>query len=243
LVDDDLHEREDEEEGNEELPMPPLELVDEDMHERDDEEGGNEKLPMSSIELVEEELYLVAVAHSVVPIQEEEVQIHVEEEPNLRRVFPHTTLAVSRSDDVVRFPHAMGFAFIPKFVNNPSGMDLDAACIMMLTLDLLDLFNVMARPTNHRVKTKDLVEFNDWLYVISDPVVVRVYAGNDSNEKNMFMAEVVERLSFQFGLALTCSSDSHTLSRNQVNVSVSTMSQVLYCMGARFCRVSVFGMK
>jgi hypothetical protein len=128
-------------------------------------------------------------------------------------------------------------------VNNPSGMDLDAACIMMLTLDLLDLFNVMARPTNHRVKTKDLVEFNDWLYVISDPVVVRVYAGNDSNEKNMFMAEVVERLSFQFGLALTCSSDSHTLSRNQVNVSVSTMSQVLYCMGARFCRVSVFGMK
>jgi len=40
LIDDDLHEREEEKEGNEELPMPPLELVNKDMHERDDEEGG-----------------------------------------------------------------------------------------------------------------------------------------------------------------------------------------------------------
>ena len=72
---------------------------------------------------------------------------------------------------------------------------------------------------------------------------MRVYAGNENNERNMVRAEVVERLRVQFGLTLTCSSDSHTLSRNQVYVSVSAMSHVFYSMGAKFCRVSFFGMK
>ena len=53
---------------------------------------------------------------------------------------------------------------------------------------------------------------------------MRVYAGNENNERNMVRAEVVERLRVQFGLTLTCSSDSHKLSRNQVYVSVSIMS-------------------
>jgi hypothetical protein len=145
------------------------------------------------------------------------MQIHVEEEPNLRRVFHRTTLAVPRSDDVVIFPPAVGPAFISEFVNNSSGMDLDAACIMMLILNFADLFGIMTRPANRRVKIRDLVEFNDWLHVIFDPVVVRVYVGNDSNEMNIFRAEVVERLRVQFRLTLTCSSDSHTLSRNEVN--------------------------
>jgi hypothetical protein len=198
---------------------------------------------MPPSELVEEKLCLVAVAPLVVPVQEEKVQIHVEEEPNLRRVFPRTSLAVLRSDDVVRFPFAVGPAFIPKFVNNPSGMDLDAACIMILTLDLPDLFGIMAWLANHRIKIGDLVEFNDWLHLISDPEVVRVFADNDSNERNMFRAEVVERSRVQFGLTLTCSNDTHTLSRNQVNVYVSAMSHVLYSMGVRICRVLFFGMK
>jgi hypothetical protein len=115
---------------------------------------------MSPSELVDEKLCLVVVAPHVVPVQDEEVQIHVEEEPNLRIVFPRTTLAVLRSDDVVRFPPAVGPAFMPEFVNNSSGMDLDAACIMMLTLDLSDLFGVMTRFANHRVKIGDIVEFN-----------------------------------------------------------------------------------
>lgn len=40
-------------------------------------------------------------------------------------------------------------------------MDLDAACFLMLTLDLPDLFGIMARPANCRAKIKDLVEFSD----------------------------------------------------------------------------------
>ena len=101
---------------------------------------------------------LVAVPPPVVPVLEEEVQIHMEEESNLRRVFPRTTLAVLRSDDVVRFLLAVDTTFIPEFVNNPSGMDLDAVYIMMLTLDLPDLFGVMAWPANRRVKIRELLK-------------------------------------------------------------------------------------
>ena len=101
----------------------------------------------------------------------------------------------------------------------------------------------MTRSANRRVKIRDLIEFNDWLHVISDLVIVRVYAGSDSEEKDLFRAELVERLRNTMGLTLTCSRDSHTLSRNHVNVSVSTMSHVFYSLGARFCRVSIFGMK
>jgi hypothetical protein len=194
-------------------------------------------------------------------VQEEELQIFVslilsptslsrgneaEEEPNLRRGFSRTTLAIPRLDAVERFPPVVGPAIdLAQFfdVNDPTCMDLDAACIMMLTLDLPDFFNVMARPANRQVKIRDLVEFGDWLHVISDPVVLRVYAGSNSAERDMFRAEVVERLRNQFGLTLTCSSDSHTLSRNQVNIFVSAMSHVFYFLGARFCRVSFFGMK
>ena len=38
--DNNMYERDDEEERDEELPIPPLQLVDEDIHEREDEEGG-----------------------------------------------------------------------------------------------------------------------------------------------------------------------------------------------------------
>jgi hypothetical protein len=79
---------------------------------------------MSPSELVDEKLCLVVVAPHIVPVQEEEVQIHVEEEPNIRRVFPRTTLAVLRSDNVMRFLPAVDPAFISEFVNNSSGMDL-----------------------------------------------------------------------------------------------------------------------
>ena len=112
-----------------------------------------------------------------------------------------------------------------------------------MSLYLPELFGIMARPANRRVKIRDLVEFSDWLHVVSDPIVVRVYAGRDREERDSFRAALVEMLRVPLGLTLTCSNDSHTLSRNQVNVSVSAMSQALHALGARICRVSFFGMK
>jgi hypothetical protein len=44
-------------------------------------------------------------------------------------------------------------------------------------------------------------------------------------------------------MTLTYSPDSLTLSRNQINVAIFAMSDALYFLGARVCRVSFFGMK
>ena len=113
----------------------------------------------------------------------------------------------------------------------------------MLILDLPGLFGSMAHPANRRVKIKDLVKFSDWLHVISDPIVVRVYAGRDRDERDSFRADLVEMLRIPLGLTLIYSNDSHTLSRNHVNVLVTAMLQALYALRARICRVSFFGMK
>jgi len=128
-------------------------------------------------------------------------------------------------------------------VNDLDFIDLDAACFMMLTRDLLALFGIMARPANRKVPVRDLPEFDDWLHVISDPIVVKVYAGSDEHERAAFKDDLVNTLRWASGMTLTCSSDSLTLSRNQVNVPISAMSDALHSLGARVCRVSFFGMK
>jgi hypothetical protein len=53
---------------------------------------------------------------------------------------------------------------------------------MMLTRDLPALLGIMARPVNRKVPVKDLPEFDDWFHVISDPIVVKVYAGSDEHK-------------------------------------------------------------
>jgi hypothetical protein len=70
-----------------------------------------------------------------------------------------------------------------------------------------------------------------------------VYAGSDVDQRAQFKDELVNTLRRAFGMTLTCSSDSLTLSRNQVNVLISGMSDALHSLGARICRVSFFGMK
>ncbi|CAK9221362.1 unnamed protein product [Sphagnum troendelagicum] len=101
----------------------------------------------------------------------------------------------------------------------------------------------MARPANRKVPVRDLPEFDDWLHVIYDPIVVKVYARSDEHERGTLKDDLVNTLRRVFGLTLTCSSDSLTLSRNQANVPISAMSDALHSLGARICRVSFFGMK
>ena len=71
-------------------------------------------------------------------------------------------------------------------INNLERIDIDAACFLMLTLDLPDLFGIMARSTNRKVKIRDLEEFGDWLHVLSDLIVVRLFAGSDGDERDRF---------------------------------------------------------
>jgi hypothetical protein len=68
----------------------------------------------------------------------------------------------------------------------PENMDLDSTCFMMLTQDLLALFGIIIWSTNYKVKVKNLPEFDDWLHVIYDPIVVKVYAGSTDEEQMRF---------------------------------------------------------
>jgi hypothetical protein len=128
-------------------------------------------------------------------------------------------------------------------VNDPNFINLDADCFMMLTIDLPALFGIMARLANRKVLVRDLPKFDIWLHVISDPIVVKVYAGSDEHERAAFKDDLVDTLCRGFGMTLTCSSNSLTLSRNQVNVPIAAMSDALHSLGATVCQVSFFGMK
>lgn len=94
------------------------------MHEGDDKDegGGGGELPVTPLGLDDEELSPALVAPPVVPLQEEELLIPVSpplcpgkrprenevgEEPSLRGVFAHTTMAVRRPDIVERVPPLM----------------------------------------------------------------------------------------------------------------------------------------
>jgi hypothetical protein len=166
--------------------------------------------------------------------------------PTLRRVFERDYDVVESLPELERFPplriDRAEFDAQPH-INDPMDLDVDAACFMMLTSDLSSLFGIMARPANRVISVRDSPEFADWLHVISDPVVVRVYAGSTEDEVRRFRDEVIELLRTVFGLTLTPSRDVHLLSRNQVNVPISALSDCVHAAGARICRVSFFGMK
>ena len=94
----------------------------------------------------------------------------------------------------------------------------------------------MARLANRKVRVKDLQEFDDWLHVISDPIVVKVYTGSSKEEREDFKDQLVTLLQAGYGMTLTCNRDSLTLSRNQVNIPVWAMSHALHDLGAKICR-------
>jgi len=166
--------------------------------------------------------------------------------PTLRRLYPRTPFASAIRVPLVQFPPLSGPCtdlLEHLDVNDPNFIDLDAACFMMLTKDLPALFEIMVRPANRKVPVRDLLEFHDLLHVISDPIVIKVYAGSDEHERAAFKDDLVNTLRQAFGMTLTYSPDSLTLSRNQVNVPISAMADALHSLGARVCQVSFFGMK
>ena len=114
---------------------------------------------------------------------------------------------------------------------------------MMLTMDLPSMFGIMTRPTNRLISVRDAEQFDDWLHVILNPVVVRVYAGEGEDEVRSFRYQVVEMLRGAYGLTLSASRDYHLLSRIQGNVHVTALAKILDGFGIRLCSMSFFGMK
>lgn len=104
----------------------------------------------------------------------------------VRRLWPHTVLLRDKPATVVRIPPVVGTHIQDPIANDPQDLDLDTACDTMLTLDLPALFGIMARPANRRIHVRDLPEFWDWLHVISDPIVVKVFAGSIDGHMEVF---------------------------------------------------------
>lgn len=94
----------------------------------------------------------------------------------------------------------------------------------MLTKGLLALFGIIGCPTKKWIKVKDLKEFSGLIHVISDPIVVKVYEGNDQHERNALQRWIGKDLESKFGMMLSPNYDNMTLSKNQVNIVVSGMS-------------------
>jgi len=66
-------------------------------------------------------------------------------------------------------------------INDPKYINFDATYFMMLTKDLPALFGIMVRLTNCKMLVRDFLEFDDWLHVICEPIVVKMYVGNDEH--------------------------------------------------------------
>ena len=79
-------------------------------------------------------------------------------------------------------------------INDLTSLDVDVVGFMMLTRDLPSLFGIMARPANMLIRIRDSPEFDDWLHIISDLVVVRVCAGSTKDEVRSFRNNVIEML-------------------------------------------------
>ena len=77
-------------------------------------------------------------------------------------------------------------------VNNPQHMDVDAPCFFMLSQDLPLLLGAIIRPDNRKVRIRNFEGFGDWMYVISDHVVVGVYAGDTDLERELTKIKILE---------------------------------------------------
>ena len=62
---------------------------------------------------------------------------------------------------------------------------------------------------------------------------MKVFAGNNDNDREVFKASLVDMLRTSFGITLICASNSCTLPTSQVNVRVSAMSEALYNLGVQ----------
>jgi hypothetical protein len=149
--------------------------------------------------------------HIIAQMRASNISIHPTS--TLKRLYTCTPFASAIPAPLVQFSPLNGpctnLLKHPK-INDPKYINLDAICFMMFTKDLSALFGIMACSANRKVSVRDLPEFHDWLHVISDPIMVKVYAGSDEHERVAFKDDLVNILRQDFGMTLTCSPDSLT---------------------------------
>jgi hypothetical protein len=70
-------------------------------------------------------------------------------------------------------------------INNLQHMDVDNAWFFMLSQYLPLLLGAIIRLDNCKVRIREFEGFGDWLHVILDLVVVRIYAGETDLEREL----------------------------------------------------------
>ena len=73
--------------------------------------------------------------------------------------------------------------------------------------------------------------------------MIRVYAGDTSEDRVAFRAQVFRTLRVDHGIVLTAATNNLTLSRNMVSISILGLARAPYLCGAYYCHVGFFGMK
>ncbi len=140
--------------------------------------------------------------------------------------------------EVIRRRSYNGYGVPPTF-----DADLDAACFMMLVEDLPTFIGNVGRPANRKTFVRDAIRFNDWIYVLSDPVVIKVDGGDTDDTRQALKASIISNLRQNSRLTLTSNSDFKVLSKNQVNIPIMAMVKALVHSHVRSCRVQMYGMK
>lgn len=67
-------------------------------------------------------------------------------------------------------------------------------------------------------------------------MVIKIYVGDSIGERELMKDQILFQLQQFHGMVLTKSNDSLVLSKNQINVSMEILSQVVYNWNARLCR-------
>jgi hypothetical protein len=123
-------------------------------------------------------------------------------------------------------------------------LDVDAACFMMRTSQLIQMTGPLARPAKRRIQVRDSDRFKNWVHIISDPVVVKVEGGEDCQLRQEFKRSLCSVMRRSHGLALTENTDELVLSQSSVNVSVQALIEALGSLDlSSECRVQCYGMK
>ena len=175
----------------------------------------------------------VSSDHEEVAGPVDDLQVEGPMHPAGNEAIPH--------DPMVQLPAEIGETSAP--FREPLRLDVDAACVTLCTLDLPILLGNIARPANRQIVIKDDDSFKNWIHVISDPIVVRIYGGDNNQQRQSTKLSLMLRLQQRHGLTLTINDDNLVLSKNQVNVPVQAIAEALHHCGARACRVQFFGMK
>jgi hypothetical protein len=92
-------------------------------------------------------------------------------------------------------------------VNNSSSMDLDTSCFIIFTNDLPNLLGNMACPANIRINVRDSVVFKDWVHVISDPIMIKIYGGDNVAIRQLTKKRMILQLKKYHHFTLTNNED------------------------------------